>query len=226
MVGASCFTDALSALQLFGAQAGLSASEIRGVLFTEDFIGRIEASLSRRVVTSSGALVQAPSRRRARGVVESEANAFRQMLASKARSCAATWSFETCTGELIEGVWSAQEKHDLLLLGYGTINRRRGRIVLVAKPNGASEASAALAEGLGKRLHTEVVSLPIDSESPPENQVRGATPTLPALLSQLNRMNAEVVILDIPSPQSVSRDLLRAIYSTARCPVLVLKSAD
>lgn len=222
LVCASCFTDALSALRLLDAGQGLAATEIRGLLISSTVFDDMAGPQGRRVVTPSGALVAAPSGEGARALIEGDAKAFRRSLASMAQSCAASWSFEMRSGELIEGMWTADEGLDVLLVGYRPEHRRKANVVLLAQSGAASGEARALAEALALRLNLEVVSLVCDPEEQPGGH--GAPPPLRGLLSRLNRINAEAVVVDVTSAPFKSPEFLRAVLAAARCPLLMIRA--
>lgn len=226
VIGASCYSDALSALRLLDATGGMAASDIRGLLVASNILEDVAGPPRRSVVTPSGALVAAPSSKGARALIEGDAKAFQRRLASMAQSCAASWSFEVRGGDLIERIWEAEFRRDLLIVGYQPEHKRQGSVVLLSEVSSRSDEAQTLAEVLGQRLHSEVISLSFGLERPPEDVGEGAALALRALLSRLNRINAEAVILDFASASFRSRSLLRAIYSAARCPLLILGTAD
>jgi len=226
LIGASCFADALSALRLVDAAEDLPPTDIRGLLFAEVPPEESAGSSGRRVVTPSGALVAAPSGRRAQALIAADAKAFQHQIACMAQSCAASWSFEMRAGELVEGVWGAEEAHDLLLVGCRPGHLRKGKVVLLTASGETSVEAKALAEALGRRLTAEVVLLALGPAEAPGGGHQGEDSPLRALHSRLNRINAEAVVMDLAAAGFRSPELLRAVLAAARCPLLALTPAE
>ncbi len=171
LIGASCFADAQSGLQLAERLAETLAGDLGGMLI-EDTIATEAFDLpGQRVVTSSGTLVVVPSRQQVRSLIESDAKAFRNSLVGLAQTQARKWSFERRHGELISGLCEAATGWDILLLGHREIHHRAGKLVLIAPPGAAAQSAAGLAADLAKELRADLVVLSIGSEIPELNDV-------------------------------------------------------
>ena len=220
LIGATSFTDAQAALHLTERLAETLAGDLCGILVEETIVTEIVDLPGQRVVTSSGTLVVAPSSQQVRTFVESDARLFHDTLSDLARNKERDWSFERRHGDLIAGLCEAAKGWDILLLGHREINKRHGKVVLVAPPMTASQRAVELAEGLASALRADLVAITIGSENASTAQ-RQVFSTEAALLAHINRTNTSVVVMDLSAGPLHTHDQLRHLLSVARCPVLV-----
>lgn len=219
LIGAGSFVDAQAALRIVEQIAADEIPEIGGLLFEETLVAEIAGPPRQRVVTSRGALVVAPSSRQWRTLLESDARAFRERLATLAQ--ARKWSFRRDRGELISGLCAAARGWDLLLVGHRAPRRLTGRVALIAPPPAAPQAAAGLARELAAVLSTDVVALTLEPGG--AGPVSGdRTDGEAALLGQVSRIFAAAVVLDLSAGPLRTKDQLRRLYEAARCPIFVL----
>lgn len=226
LIGAGSFVDARGALLLAERLAKTLAAEVGGILVEETIIAEIADLPGQRVITSSGALVMAPSRQQVRTLLESDAIAFRRSLSALA--WARKWSFERQSGELISGLCNAARGWDLLLLGHRETHRRKGDVVLIAPHPDAPQEASSLAEELARSLGAHVIRLTPDVRNPDAAIERSDFASIEdedALLARIGRINAAAVVLDLGAGPLRTHDHLRHVLAAARCPVLVIGAA-
>lgn len=229
LIGAGSFADALGALRLIERSAGTLAGDIGGLLVEETVVSEVVDLPGQRIVTSSGSVVVAPSRRQIRTLMESDAKAFRETLSELARAKTRKWSFERRRGDLISGLCEASRGWDLLLLGHRETHRRAGRVVLISPPDAPSQTAVDLAADLAQALRSDLVALWLGSNtSDPKATLGGHEQFVSeaAMLARISRMNAAAVVLDLSAGPFRTHDQLRVLLAAARCPVLVLGAAQ
>lgn len=218
LVGAESFADARAALRIADLLVSARAAEIAGLLMEDPFGFEFGGRAGQRVVTESGQIRDLPSRERLKSLLESDLKAFQRSLSQIAEQRKVTVSFECRRGELISSLCGAAIGTDLLVLGHRYRHRNRGRVLVVAPPSADATEVAALGHDLAHRLGAELVAYP----PPPGNVSEDAKTDLGDLLSWVNRINAQAVVLDLSLGPVRTLDDLRQLVIAARCPVLVL----
>ncbi len=209
LIGAGCFADARAALLIADRLAAVTASDLGGFLFEDRTETDIAAPAPRRVVSSRGTLLMVPPPRQMQLLRDSDARAFRQMLHRMAERAAARWSFERRQGDPVGELCTLAGQWDWVLIGHRRVGAHRGRVVMLAPPDGESGDLAALADSLAAALRIRRVTLP-------------AGPDEAEILAQVDRIPAEVVLID--ARHGPIRDIgqIRRLLGAARCPVLIL----
>ncbi len=175
------------------------------------------------MITSSGTSIVAPSQRKIRAVLESDAKAFRETLSAVAD--ARKWSFERRRGELISRLCEAAKGWDLLLLGHREMHRLTGQVILIAPPVGASREAENLAYRLARALRTRVTTLSLREPETPQPSPEFLRNEI-ALFARIGRIHASAVVVDLSAGPLRTFDQLRQLHAAARCPVLVLRAAQ
>lgn len=225
MIGAGCFADAEAAMRLADQILANLPAELGGVLVEEDVMTDIVRLPGQRVVTSGGSLMEPPSAREVLILAESDARAFQDRLATIARARSAKWCFERRGGDLIHGLFEAARGWDILLLGYRALHKRPGQVVVVTAGSQGSSRATKLAGELAQVLKTNALMLSLsaeDGETGLAEPTRIAMDSESGLLTQLGRINASVVVVDLAASPLQTEDQLRQLLEAARCPVVVL----
>lgn len=216
LIGAGCYADARAAMEIVERLAASVGYDLGGLLLDDPAASETAVTPGHRVVTDSGALILAPDRAQMRHVMAGDARAFRAQLSRIAQSHALSWSFEQQSGELLSGLIRAARDWDLLMIGYRRVRRRTGPVVVIGTgPESAAGEVVELANTLAVILRTEAIWLDAD----------GAEDTT-ALLAQISRKQAALVVTDAGRGPFRTDDQLRWLVEAARCPVLVLGAAD
>ena len=104
------------------------------------------------------------------------------------------------------------------MLGYRDLHKRPGQVVLIAARSDEGGRAQTLAHDLALALKSSVLTLSLPSEDG-ENETTEAQ-----LLSQLSRVNAATVVVDLAASPFRTEDQLRQALDAARCPIVVLGS--
>ncbi len=227
LIGAGSFADAQTAFQLAERFAEEMAEELGGMLVEETFLTEIAGLPKQRIITSSGALIGAPSPTQFRTLMAGDAKAFRKALSAIARS--RKWSFEQRRGELICGLCEAASGWDLLLLGHRQMHRLTGQVLLIRPPLAASQEAVHLATKLAVALRTRSVALALGAAEPLQEPGIPNTEAFESegeLLKRMGRIHASAVVLDLGVGPLRTYDQLRMVLAAARCPVLVLGASQ
>ncbi len=223
LIGAGSYADAKSAFRLVERLAGELVTELGGLLVEETLLTEITGLPKQRVITSSGSMIVAPSRKQIRTLVRSDERAFRETLSTLAHS--RKWSFERQRGDLISGLCEAAKDWDLLLLGHRVALRLTGCVVLVAPATDATTDAERLAGEMANALGTGSVVLTLDPHGPPtdaEHREGEHFENERALLERIARIHASAVVLDLATGPLRTYEQLRHLLAAARCPIVVL----
>lgn len=223
LIGAGSFADARAALRLVERLDENLAKELGGVFVEDTMIAELADIPRQRVITSSGTVVVAPSRHQIRTVIESDANAFRQMLSGLARQH--KWSFERRRGELISGLCEAAKGWDLLLLGYRETHRFSGHVILIAPPDNKSQSAGLFAEDLARALDAATVRMSLSPTPAPVSGEPTDTEFFTnedALLARIERTHASAIVLDLSAGPLRTYDQIRRLLTAGRCPIVVI----
>lgn len=225
LIGAGCFADADAAMRLTDRILASIPAELGGVLIEDDAMADIAHVPTQRVVTPGGALMVPPSTNELRITAESDARAFRNKLATIARTRSTTWHFERRGGDLILGLFEAAKGWDILLLGYREMHKRPGQVVVLTVASEGVSRARAFADELALVLNASVQELStsgVDEQSDLNGSVHGAVEREPALFAQMSRINASAVVVDLAAGPLRSKEHLHRLLEAARCPVFVL----
>ena len=224
LIAAACFADADAAMRLIDRILTAPPAELAGVLVDDDIWTNILRLPEQKVVTSAGMMVAPPSTQQARALHESDARAFRKRLEAFARTRSVKWSFEQRRGPLMHSVSKDVATWDILLLGHCNLHRRQGQVVVIASDQSETGRGVQMARSLSHVLKTSVVVLPHAGEIAPKDEASAAgdTHVAPRMLSELSRINASAVVVDLPAEVLQRADLLPRILDAARCPVVVM----
>ncbi len=229
LIGASSYADARAGLHLADVMADMLAESIGGLMLEEEHVTELIARPGQRVVSRRGQLIPAPSREELAALHDRDERAFRAALAALSKARALHYSFERRQGELVAGLLNVAENWDMLVIGHGDGHltpSTRGRVVLIAPPEGATSEAAALAARLAQGLRAHLVTgYPADGSAAP-HAPDFRWQNLPELMHRIARLSADAVVLDLAAGPISSSDALRALVDAARCPVLVLGAAN
>ena len=223
LIGAASFADAKAAFQLVEGLTKELATELGGLLVEETILTEIVDLPKQRVITSTGSMIVAPSRKQIKKLAEWDAKAFRETLSKLADD--RRWSFERRRGELVSGLCEVAKGRDLLLFGYRPAHGLTGRVVLVAPDMESAPDAVHLASELARALGAGSVALtmnPAGLETAAIELKQERFDSEQALLERIARSHASVVVMDMTVGPLRSFDQLRQLLASARCPVVVL----
>jgi hypothetical protein len=225
LIAAECFADAEAALRLFDQGLAASSTELGGLLADNDLWENFTRYPKQSVVTLEGVMMEPPSGQKLHALRAGDARAFQKKLAAVAHAKSVKWSFERRSGELIQCVRQVANAWDILLLGYRTLHKRPGKVVLIGTGAQTEDRAQQVADDLAHVLHTSVLVLSLSmpaAKSDPQGMLRITVDTEQQMLTQLSRINAASVVVDMSFGPLRTLDQLRQTLDAARCPVVVL----
>lgn len=206
LIGAESFADAQQALRLVDRLGDAMIATLAGLMVEDDRLAMLPRMARQRLVTPGGSLADPPDPRGSARLRDSDAAAFRGMLATVARQRA--WSFDRATGG-IAAVAAHLAEYDMVVLGCRAMHRLPGLVVLIADPAAATDPARRLADALAATLQTGVA------------EIAGSAAQLPA--ERLARMAATAVVIDLGTGDPPDPAALEELVAAARCPVLLCR---
>lgn len=209
----------IAAESLGGAEAALafcrsilewSPAKPTGRIIDSDSAGYWTGS-GNRLVSTGGAVLPIPPPDRLRRMARGDAEALAARLAGLATELNTESTCELCEGELVSMACATIEHDDILILGQRPVVPRRGKVLLLEAGHGASVAARGLADALAWANATSVSLI-----SPARDADQDA------LIAQVDRSHAGVVVADFEAGPLSGEDELRRLFAAARCPVTVL----
>jgi hypothetical protein len=206
LIGAESFADAQQALRLVDRLGDAMIATLAGLMVEDDRLAMLPRMARQRLVTPGGALADPPDPRGTARWRDSDAAAFRGLLATVARQ--RDWTFDRAPGG-IAAVAAHLAEYDMVVLGCRAMHRLPGQVVLISGPGAATEAASLLVNTLASALRTGVT------------EIAGSGTRLPA--DRLARMAAAAVVIDLGSECWPDPAALEELVAAARCPVLLCR---
>lgn len=225
ILGANCYCDAESTLELASVLAQQVGAELRGLLVHETSVLYSVNQLQARTVSYSGlrsATVTADTLLKA---YQSDARHFKRHLSNAAKASALESSFEEIEGSLTDVLRTQAGNGDIIVLGYKTMFDQDGPVVLImGDQSDLPEFAINLTRKLRKQLHI-LLSDPRNKDIVATEAAKLGTTaivraydTSNALIASLERTAATAVVLADYSPGS---PMIARLLEAARCPLIV-----
>ncbi len=223
LVGAGSFVDAQAALHIAARLAEEMIADLGGLLIEEADVMDTYRLPNQRIISSSGAVMMAPSSAQLRTLLNADANAFRRRLADIARPPHMEWTFERQTGDLLECFIDVGRAWDVLIFGNRTIHVVPGSVIFLGSPSAGDDEALRFSAMLARRLATGLAIFSVGKADIPWPRARNSRfGTLDAALTQMARTNAQTIVIDMKRGPVRDREQLRAVLDVARCPVVIL----
>jgi prophage DNA circulation protein len=229
-VGAGSFADASAALRLIERIIHDLRPNLGGILVEETTSLAVCDLPNQRLVSPSGQVVLAPTRAQIAALLEADARAFRQSLAKLADRAGAPWTFQRGAGDLIQMSLDTGAASDIVIFAHRNIHPVAGKIVLLSSSTATQSDVAAMSRMLAQRTSASHMMMAVDDSGETRKGPGAAHPdhfaTLQKALSQLARMNAQAVLVDLSRGPVQSAEQLRSLIDVARCPVFAFGMAS
>ena len=151
LIGAESFADAKPALRIAEALLNYGVSDIGG-RFVENLQNtETWPPHAQRVVTSGGALSEAPTKAQQKQQFERDAKAFREDLARIASASEIDWRFDREKGNPIQKLVLAARDWDMLVIGHRRLSRHTGCILSIQTEGSGAERTRTLTDDLRRR---------------------------------------------------------------------------
>tara|TARA_R110002074_G_scaffold103372_2_gene223116 strand:+ start:2790 stop:3587 length:798 start_codon:yes stop_codon:yes gene_type:complete len=230
LVGASSFADAATALHIAGRVAQDTVTSLGGLLVDDEDTRVACAIPNQRIISASGAVLMTPSQAQIHTLMNAEARAFRQLLQKIADPPALEWSFDRQMGDLISTAMRAASGWDALIFGYRSSHPFIGKVVVFAPPVKDAGGLLSLSQRLAQQLRTDLVAFNVGAAAPPpsghDRPFDLAFETPEQAIAALDKINAQVVLIDLSRSPIRSPEQLRNLVRASRCPVVVLGASS
>lgn len=225
ILGANCYSDAESTLELASVLAQQVGAELRGLLIHETSVLFSENQLQARIVSYSGmssAMVTAGALMKA---YHADARHFERHLSSAAKASALESSFDEIEGCLTDVLRTQAHSGDIIVFGYKPIFHQNGPVVLVlGDKTELPKFAVNLTRKLHKQLHILLSGSRIGDVVGAEAEKLGMAATIKAyetsneLVADLERMTPTAVVL---ADHSAGEPAVARMLEAARCPVIL-----
>ncbi len=213
LIGAESFADAKPALRIAEALLNHGVSDIGG-RFVENLRNtETWPAHAQCVVTSGGALSDAPTEAQQKQQFERDAKAFREDLARIASASKIDWRFDREEGDPVRQLVLAARDWDMLVIGHRRLSRQTGCILSIQTEGSGADRNRSLTDELSRAFRARTMVIP------------GQQPEA-ALLTSINRVCARVVVVDAGAEPMQEASQVQRLLEAARCPVLILGSPE
>lgn len=155
VLGATCFADAESSLEIALGIAVETGGELHGLLIEEETILVFSGNPAARTISPRGETRGSPGLGRMQAAFRQDASRFEESLSRAAADRAVRWRFSHRPGRLTAVLSEETSAGDLVLLSGEPLQREPGEIVLLAG-NGWDGALFAVAAGLARTYHSRL----------------------------------------------------------------------
>jgi hypothetical protein len=237
VIGATCYADASSVIEIGCFLAESTRGEIQAVLIEEDAVYGL-SSLPRAQVTLIGGSSRPVTPEAMLDAFRRDAAAYEKAIRETAAKRAVRWSFEKRRGEFPLVLDSDLSSGDLIVFGYQALQRGRGEILVVDYANDMDVSLVELASKVAREmklpLHVVLLRKSPDAAILVSEHSRGRMQRLAtnltimdqednlrALLENIRRGRAATVMISASLTGDVG---LSQLLDAARCPVIVYGS--
>lgn len=225
LVGAGSFADAAAALEIIKRATRRLQITLGGRLIVDQRALALCHLPNQRIVSTTGALVIAPSQEQMNALIKADAKAFRKSLAELADPIGATWMFEQSTGDLVGDALKGRAAWDVIVFGQRAIHRARGKIIVIAPERSSNQVLTDFANTLAGQSAADRVDLTI-GVSTKSDTANLTFSNVEAAISAVSRVNAQAVLLDLSKGLVQGAADLERLLEAARCPVFVFGAAS
>ena len=234
VVGATCYADARSVIEISAFLAESIKGELQAVLIEEEAVFSLSARPAARV-TLSGGMSRPVTAQAMMDAFQRDAAAFEKAVRETAAKRAVDWSFETRRGEFPVALNHNLTTGDLIVFGYQVPGRLPGEFLVVDYTNDLDvsliELAANVAHEMKRPLHVVLLRKSPDHAIKVSDHARSRMEQLAVNLTILDQDNSQSALLDAVrharvATVMVSAELVRDVglarlLENARCPVIV-----
>ncbi len=152
-IGASCFADAQSAIELSTILAESINAVLRGYLFEDEAFYQSAAFPFSRAI-HVGSTLKSVTPDAMMMAFKRDADAYRQTLEAAAAKKALNWTFERRRGEISSITEAGLRTGDLFVLGYQQLKKVRGEILVLETANDLDVSLIELAAKIARAVNT------------------------------------------------------------------------
>lgn len=233
-IGASCFADAQSAIELSALLAESINAVLRAYLFEDEAFYQCAAfPFSKAIRIGSSFQTVTPDTMMA--AFKSDADAYRQTLEAVAARKALNWTFERRRGEISRITEAGYQAGDLIVLGYQQLRKVRGEILVLESANDLDVSLIDLADKISRAvsapLHIALFPKSVEETllvSPgSEKMLRGIAEKISivkgdqALQEFIENIQGRSPTAIIASKAVVERIGARRLLEAGRCPLVI-----
>ncbi len=232
ILGATCYSDAYSTIELAVPLAGRLGAELLGVLIEEDAILSYAGMPDARTIGEPGKAAQQVTAEKMMAAFRQDAAQFKRALGQAATVAKIAWSFEQRRGQFSRVFEGLAGTGDLLVLAYARPRHHRRAIALVMGQN-ATPALYSNAAGVAQETGLPlVIFVPVAASAKIRAELMQDLPN--------HRRAPDVVVRDYASYDDLMRQIgalaaglvflaadvtgkldLRQLTDAARCPVAI-----
>ena len=211
VLGATCFADASSAIDIAIGLAKPTGAKIDAMLIAETAITHFSSFPFARTISKTGQSIQKVTPEAMQKAFRQDAISFRTTLAKATQKAALDWSFKEVEGEIDTFLDSAPDETELVLLGFQNIQKRKTSKILAVE---SVEEKLPGSDKVGNRIASH---LNFDLEEILWTGQRSPSQVNQILQLLANKNTAAVVI-----PESLVRAVgLNALLNAACCPLII-----